>query len=138
MGGGLHYRAVADLPAGFRRQAEQRLGIGSPKPKFPTKRSRNKYNAERTKVGSILFDSKREALYFMRLKAEQAAGKIHHFHRQVTFDLPGDVRYLCDFLIFDSLAQPPRYVDVKGVRTPTFALKRKQVRALYGVEIELA
>lgn len=144
MAGGLHYRAVADLPARYRQQAEGKLGPlgkGSNKPQSlqSTKRSKgNKYKAERTSVSGIVFDSKREALYFIRLKSEQASGTIHHFHRQVTFDLPGGIRYIADFLIFDAATGPGRYVDVKGYKTPTFALKRRLVRATYGIEIELA
>ena len=141
MAGGLHYRGVADLPARYRQQAEVQISTGESRHKSQQstqRRKGNKYKAERTPVGGITFDSKREALYFIRLKAEQAAGKIHRFHRQVVFDLPGGIRYIADFLVFDAATAPGRYVDVKGVKTPTFALKRRLVRATFGIEIELA
>jgi hypothetical protein len=41
-----------------------------------------------------------------------------------------------DFLVFDADGHV-RFVDVKGMETPMFVLKKKQVEALYPFTIEV-
>jgi hypothetical protein len=55
--------------------------------------------------------------------------------RQVPCDLPGNVKYRVDFLEFYPDGSV-RFVDVKGMETPSFIMKKKQVEALYPVRIE--
>jgi hypothetical protein len=68
------------------------------------------------------------------LKIKRDMGEVMHFHRQVIFDLPGGTTYRCDFQVFydDGTC---RYFDVKGRRTKSYIRNKKQVEALYGVEI---
>ncbi len=98
---------------------------------------RHKFNAKPTTLDGMRFDSKAEARYYQRLKTRQLAGEVLFFLRQVPFHLPGGVKYVCDFLVFltDGTAE---FVDVKGVRTQTYAIKKKQVEALYPIEIKEA
>lgn len=100
------------------------------------KKKTNKYNAKRTRVDGILFDSEKEANYYKDLKIRQKAGEILLFLRQVIFDLPGAKKYLVDFIEFYEEGTV-RFVDVKGRDTATSKLKRDMVEAIHGVKIEL-
>lgn len=98
--------------------------------------SRSKYNAMKTVVDGIKFDSKKEAAYYEYLKLRQRAGTIKYFLRQVPFDLPGNIRYRVDFMAVQD-DDTIQYFDVKGFKTAMYKLKKKQVEALYpGVVIE--
>src|ERR1044072_3582420 len=100
----------------------------------------HKYNAKQTIVDGIKFPSKKEAEYYTKLKFSKQQGQLLYFLRQVPFHLPGNVKYLADFMVvyhdphyhFDTI----EYIDVKGKDTPMSKLKRKQVKDLYGVEIK--
>ena len=59
------------------------------------------------------------------------------FLMQVPFHLPGGVKYLLDFQIFWANKEIS-FVDVKGVRTDVYKLKKKQVEQLYPIVIEEA
>ena len=96
----------------------------------------NKYNAQKTKVDGITFDSKKEANYYCTLKLRQRAGEIKYFLRQIPFDLPGGVKYRCDFVEFWTNGDV-KFIDVKGVETKEFKLKKKMVESLYPVIIEV-
>jgi len=96
----------------------------------------NKYNAKKTEVDSITFDSKKEADYYNHLKMMLATKAIRYFLRQVPFDLPGNTKYRCDFMICGHDGAV-RYIDVKGRATTEFIRAKKQVEALYPVEIEV-
>ena len=82
----------------------------------------------------IRFQSKKEARYFDKLILAQRSGELVFFLRQVPFHLPGGVTYRVDFQEFWSDGAV-RFVDVKGVRTSQYIDKKKQVEALYPVEI---
>ena len=96
---------------------------------------KHKYNARRAMADGIKFPSKRERDFYLILKEQKKRGRIAWFLRQVPFDLPGGTKYVLDFLIFNSDGTV-RLVDVKGHRTPAFIKAKKQVEALYPVEIE--
>jgi hypothetical protein len=95
---------------------------------------RNKYRATATKVDGIRFPSKKEANRYCNLKLLVKAGKVVRFHRQVIFDLPGGVKYLCDFMVIWANGEIT-YEDAKGFRTPVYRMKFKQVADLFGVTI---
>ena len=95
---------------------------------------RSKYRAEPTIVDGIRFASKREAKYYQDLQLAKKSGELVYFLRQVPMHLPGNVKYLCDFVEFWKSGEV-RFVDVKGFKTPMYRLKRKQVEALYPVKI---
>ena len=54
---------------------------------------------------------------------------------QVPFHLPGGVKYILDFLIFWANGEVT-FVDVKGMKTAIYILKKKQVEDLYKIKIE--
>lgn len=57
--------------------------------RFPRKPSRNKYNAKKTMVGDIKFDSKKEAMRWVELQLLERGGEISDLRRQVRIPLMG-------------------------------------------------
>lgn len=103
--------------------------------RVPFKKKPSKYRAIKTEVDGINFDSKKEARYYGELKLRIRAGEVKYFHMQVPIMLPGNVKYRVDFQEFHSDGSI-HYVDVKGVETAVFKMKKKQVEALYPITIE--
>tara|TARA_Y100000310_G_scaffold150480_1_gene149909 strand:- start:438 stop:788 length:351 start_codon:yes stop_codon:yes gene_type:complete len=111
---------------------------------------RHKYNAKKTAVDGIAFDSKREAKRYVELKLLEKAGEIFGLTLQPTFRF----RISGNAVLIRSKGYPSgrqasyradfRYVrdgqdvieDVKGVRTPLYKLKKAMVEAQYGVRVE--
>jgi hypothetical protein len=133
------------LPASWTtfEQAMQAYAKGCQPPMhLPPRRS--KYGAVATRVDGIRFASKKEAAYYDTLKLLQKAGEIDFFLMQVPFSLPGGVRYLADFVTFNgdcgggnlATSYSIRVIDCKGFKTPEYRLKKKQIKALYEIEIE--
>jgi len=154
----LRFSSPDMLPPAYKAQAEKQLRDGASGPgsafdrvskltgpttktckvdiiESPPKR-KNKYSAKAVRIDDIRFDSTAEGKRYAELKQLQQAGEVIRFHRQVIFDLPGGTQYRVDFQIFWTDGRVT-YEDVKGVQTETFRLKRRQVRALYNVEIEI-
>ena len=97
----------------------------------------HKYHAIRTEYDGIKFDSKKEAKYYLELKLRKKAGQVIQFLRQVPFHLPGNVIYKVDFLEFHADGTV-HFVDVKGMQTKEFIIKRKVVEYLYApIKIEI-
>lgn len=97
---------------------------------------RHKYSAVRTETDGIKFSSKKEAAYYGKLKLRKQSGEVIQFLMQVPFHLPGGAKYVVDFLEFHE-GGTVHAVDVKGMTTPMFILKRKLVEELYApIKIE--
>lgn len=104
-------------------------------------RPKNKYNAVKTEVNGIVFDSKKEADYYSNLLLLKKAGIVESFIMQKDFTLQdaftrenGErikaTRYRADFVV--------RYkngieevVDVKGVKTRVYINKKKLLLKKY-------
>ena len=96
---------------------------------------KHKFGAVATERDGQRFDSKKEGRYYDQLKLRMQAGEVVMFLRQVPFHLPGGVTYRVDFQEF--LADGSvRFVDVKGVETESFKVKKRMVETIYPVEIE--
>ncbi|HGP0346239.1 TPA: DUF1064 domain-containing protein [Serratia marcescens] len=93
-----------------------------------------KYGNKKTVVDGFTFDSKKEAAYYGQLKLRQRAGDVVMFLRQVPFHLPGGVKYVADFVVFgaDGVVE---VIDVKGVRTAEYRIKKKLVEQHYPITI---
>lgn len=96
---------------------------------------RHKFHAKPTELDGIKFPSKLEARCYAELTVLQRSGEVLFFLRQVPFHLPGGVKFVLDFLIFWADGRV-ECRDSKGMATPTYILKRKQVEALYPVTIQ--
>lgn len=103
----------------------------------------NKYRAKKTVVDGITFDSKREAAYYGELKIREKAGEVSGVELQRSFALIGPdgsliCTYKADFCFLDHQQDSRfRVVDTKGVITPEFRLKKKLMRSLLGIEVEV-
>lgn len=97
----------------------------------------HKYRAKRTEVDGITFASRMEAQRYTELRALEQAGEISGLELQPRYDLVVNGvkigRYVADF----RYREDGRLVveDVKGVKTALYRLKKKLVRALYGIEV---
>lgn len=94
----------------------------------------SKYHNRKTEVDGIVFDSKKEADYYCTLKMLKMAGRIKDFQMQVPFELQPkykygnktirSIKYVADFIVtYDD--DHVEVVDVKGVRTKEYMLKKK-------------
>jgi len=97
---------------------------------------KHKYRSVPVEYDGIRFDSKKEGRYYNELKLRQASGEVIFFLRQVPFHLPGSVTYRVDFQEFHADGTV-HFIDVKGMETKDFIMKKKQVEALYPVTIEV-
>lgn len=100
---------------------------------------KSKYKAIKTTIDGITFASKREARYYQIYSRLEELGEIHNLKLQTSlpFILNGKkiFTYKPDFEFDDEKGH--HIVDVKGVFTPVFRLKKKLIEAQYNVEIEV-
>ena len=97
---------------------------------YRARRARHKYGAIKTKVGERTYDSRAEARYAQHLAHLKDIGVVVGWIPQIPFLLPGGIRYKADFLIFYSDGET-KLVDVKGVSTPVFEIKKKLMAECY-------
>ena len=99
---------------------------------------RSKYNAIKTVVDGIKFDSKAEARRYGELKMLEKVGAISKLELQPRYDIDVNGMRICfykaDFR-YTNHDDSVTIEDVKGVRTPIYNLKKKLVKACHGVEI---
>lgn len=101
-------------------------------------RKRSKYGNRKVTVDGMKFDSQHEAdIYFGTLLPSWKSGTYKLLARQVPFDLPGGIRYIADFVtvavdghvsVFDAKSEATR-------KDRTYINKRKQMKAIWGIEI---
>ena len=117
-----------------------------------------KYRSLKTEVDGIVFDSRKEAHYYLIYKSKQEAGEISNLRMQVPYELipavyrdvekqlktktkiitkciQRPVSYVADFVFTDNTGKE-HIVDVKGFRTKEYKLKKKMMLAFNGIEIE--
>lgn len=109
------------------KQARE-LGLIPPAP------NKNKYNAKKTMIDNIVFDSKREAHYYCELKLRAQAGEIKSFDLQPEFVLQETfthngkkyraIKYRADFKLYYPDGRE-EIIDVKGKKTKEYLIKKK-------------
>lgn len=99
-----------------------------------------KYGNRKTVVDGITFDSKAEARFYDGLKLREKAGEVANVELQKPFALTVSAQligtYKADFAFDDLVERRYRVIDVKGVETYAFKLKKKLMRACHGIEVE--
>ena len=95
---------------------------------------KNKYGAKKVTFNGITFDSKAEYLYYLFLLDEKKNKRIIDFELQPKFllqkgfkknnEVHRAIHYIADFKVFN-LDGSVSIVDVKGVETEVFKLKKK-------------
>lgn len=102
---------------------------------------KNKYNAVKTKIDGIKFDSKAEAQYYSELLLLKKVGIVKSFVMQKDFTLQeaftrenGErikaTRYRADFVVQYTDGHE-EVVDVKGMKTRVYINKKKQLLEKY-------
>lgn len=102
----------------------------------------NKYHAVKVQQDGYTFDSKREWARYIELVVMERSGTITHLEVHPRFNLltwnrddePQRVaEYVADF----GYCEGERYVveDVKGVKTAMYRLKKRWMRAQYGIDV---
>ena len=105
----------------------------------------SKYHNKKVKYNGMKFDSRKEYAYYTKLKLLEQAGEISSLKRQVpfvvleTFKLEDrtyrQTKYIADFTYLDKNGKL-HVIDVKGVKTQVYQLKKKLMAWKYGIEIE--
>lgn len=106
----------------------------------------SKYNAQKTTVNGITYDSRKEAQRAQELRLMLRAGTISNLREQVPYELiPAQkneygkvieraVVYKADF-VYDDEKGKTVVEDTKGVRTKEYVIKRKLMLYEYGIRI---
>ena len=114
--------------------------------RIPAKRS--KYNVDRSDMGKlartykdVVYDSAAEARYAVHLDGQIKAGNIHSWTRQQRGPLVVNGFKICDmvidFAVYEKKGCVPTPVEVKGVETAAWKIKRKLYEAIFGVTIRV-
>lgn len=103
----------------------------------PVEPKRNKFNAKKTEVDGILFDSKREARRYQDLKIAERCGVISDLRLQVVYALRVNDIHVCSYRADFQYFEDGQIVleDAKGIRTREYKIKRALMKAIYGIEI---
>jgi hypothetical protein len=103
------------------------------------KPKRAKYGNRKVEVDGLKFDSRHEAdYYFGVLVPRVKAGELKCVLRQVPFDLPGGIKYVADFVTVRPDMSIEAVIDAKSEATKqnrVYINKKKQMKAIYGIEI---
>ena len=97
-----------------------------------------KFNAHRTEVDGITFDSKKEALRYMELKILSKTGHISELKLQPEYPMIVNGHKVCAYRADFRYVENGKTVveDVKGYKkNPLYALKKKLLFACYGIRI---
>ncbi len=104
----------------------------------PWRQFNSKYKAVRTEVDGILFASKGEAQRYWELKMMQNCGEITDLELQPRYPIVVNGEKICTYVAdFRYTAKDGTKIveDYKGFRTPIFKLKKKLMRACYGINV---
>lgn len=82
------------------------------------------------------FASRLERDYYEQLLLRWKAGDIRWFILQPNFELEGCVVYRADFLVITAAGEV-EVIDTKGYLKPETKNKLKQMKARYGIEVQL-
>ncbi len=108
-----------------------------PSPVSPVKA--RKYRNEPTTVDGFTFASKKEAKRYQDLEILRRREEIFNLTLQPKYPIIVEGIKICDYVADFSyqtrLTGETVVEDTKGVKTPVYRLKRKLVKAVYGIEI---
>ena len=103
-------------------------------------KKRAKYGNRKVTVDGMKFDSQHEADYYFGLLIPRwMAKELKCVLRQVPFDLPGGIRYIADFVTILPDMTIEAVIDAKSEATRknrVYLNKKKQVKAIWGIEIQ--
>ena len=102
---------------------------------------KSKFNAVKTEINGIKFDSKKEANYYLTLLALKEQGEIDNIKMQVEYLLQPsftrengekvkNIKYYADFVVMYKNGTV-EVIDVKGLRTDVYKMKKKMLLDRY-------
>lgn len=116
-------------------EQKQRGSKQAPAAKKTSKlKTQHKFKAKASEADGIKFPSKLEKDCYLAFKMLKKAGVVLFFLRQVPIHMPGGSKLVIDFQVFWADGRVT-FEDAKGVETPVFKLKKREVEALYPFEI---
>lgn len=99
----------------------------------------SKFHNVPTVSNGILFQSKKEADCYTELLLRKRIGEIEDLFLQMPIHVIIDgvlvFKYLADFCYVEVKSGTKFIIDVKGMRTPLYKLKKKVIEALYKFKI---
>ena len=98
---------------------------------------RGKYRNVKTEADGHIFDSKKEAARYQELKLMQQAGDISNLRLQPKYCIHIENDKICDYIADFAYIENRHHIveDVKGIKTAVYRLKKKLLRAIYGIDI---
>lgn len=103
----------------------------------------HKYNAVKTEIDGIKFDSKAEARRYQSLKSALLCKQIEDLRLKPTYQLIVNNQLICKYIpdfeyveITASGGKRKITEDVKGMRTREYILKKKLMLAIHNIEVK--
>lgn len=113
----------------------------------------SKYHNKKTTIDGINFDSKKESKYYPIFKKLEQQGKIKNLILQEKFHfiINGNpliirskgypngrrISYSADYSFFDMEQNKQRVIDIKGLQTDVFKIKKALMESCHGIIIEI-
>jgi hypothetical protein len=108
---------------------------------------RNKFNAIKTVIDNITFHSRKESVRYTQLKLYEKGGLISDLRLQVPYELipklvingktERAIKYVADFVYFDTVHKVEIVEDVKGIITDIFKIKYRLMKLIWNIDIKI-
>jgi len=108
---------------------------------------KTKYNNKITELDGIKFHSRKESVRYGQLKLYEKGGLITDLRLQVSYELipklvingktERTIKYIADFVYFDTVHKVEVVEDVKGMLTDIFKLKYRLMKLIHGIDIKI-
>jgi hypothetical protein len=108
---------------------------------------KTKYNNKITELDGIKFHSRKESMRYGQLKLYENGGLISDLRLQVSYELipklvingktERAIKYIADFVYFDTVHKVEIVEDVKGMITDIFKLKYKLMKLIHNIDIKI-
>jgi len=108
---------------------------------------KTKYNNKITELDGIKFHSRKESMRYGQLKLYEKGGLISDLRLQVSYELipklvingktERAIKYIADFVYFDTVHKVEVVEDVKGMITDIFKLKYRLMKMIHNIDIKI-
>lgn len=101
--------------------------------------SRSKYGNTKTVYNGQIFDSKKESLRAIELDFLQRVGVVKKWEPQPKFKFELNGQKICTYVADFKVEYPDGHIeieDVKGFKTAIYRVKKKMLKAFYGIDIK--
>jgi hypothetical protein len=108
---------------------------------------KTKYNNKITELDGIKFHSRKESVRYWQLKLYEKGGLISDLRLQVSYELipklvingktERAIKYIADFVYFDTVHKVEVVEDVKGMITDIFKLKYRLMKLIHNIDIKI-